>query len=128
MNTLLPILLLFSYCAGSEISEMKLKTFVSNQSTLNQDLLLEENLHGGRFLKLNNGTIWEVAPQDLQITEIWIFPFPLNLEKSNNPTYPYYLVNLRSKTKVLVRPLSREAQQQVELPTPTYPQPKPLDH
>lgn len=147
--TLYLIVLLLSFSLYAESSEMKIEAVLSHQSTSYenvQEIFLEENLNGGRILKLNNGTTWEVAPQDLPITEIWIFPFPLKLEKSNNAAYPYYIVNLRSKTKVLVRPLPIEKenrsdllgpqsqqlkksnQLQTEESLPPVPEPTPLDH
>jgi len=131
MRFLLPLLLLSSFFIYGVSPDAKLETMLSHQSNSNsddqdQELLIEENLHGGKILKLNNGTTWEVAPQDVHITEIWIFPFPLKLEKSNNPNYPYYLVNKRSKTKVLVRPLASMQKKKEGTSQPTTPsQPSP---
>ena len=123
MKYLLPILLLFSL--SGQAADLKLESVLShlssNDSSEDSELTLDENLHNGKVLKLSNGTLWEVAPQDVQITEIWIFPFPLKLEKSKDKAYPYYLVNKRSKTKVLVRPLSVSEHQAMEATTPTQP-------
>ena len=129
MKFLLPLLLLFSLSLYGSSSEMKLETMLSHLSSStdsDRDLVIEENLHGGKILKLSNGTIWEVAPQDVKITEIWIFPFPLELKKSTNSAYPYYLINKNSKTKVLVRPLSGPEKTQTEQPSssPSQQQPK----
>ena len=103
--------LLLFLMIGGHAADFKLELLLSQASSIDtssdgSDLTIVENLHNGKVLKLNNGTLWEVAPQDVELTEIWIFPFPLKLEKSNNVHYPYYLVNLHSKTKILVRPLA----------------------
>lgn len=127
MKYILPILLLFSFCGHA--ADLKLESVLSHlssDSTSNDsNLTLDENLHNGKVLKLSNGTLWEVAPQDVEITEIWIFPFPLKLGKSGNKAYPYYLQNLRSKTKVLVRPLSKAEEQEIVAPQQKQPQSPP---
>ena len=106
MKYLLPLLLFFSFYGHAADFKLELvlsQASSSEASTTDSDLTIVENLHNGKVLKLSNGTLWEVAPQDVEITEIWIFPFPLKLEKSGNKQYPFYLVNLHSKTKILVR-------------------------
>ena len=77
-----------------------------NSETRASDLTLEENLHNGRIIKLSDGSSWEVAPQDLHISEIWVLPITIEVEKSDHPVYPYYLVNKTSGTRVLVRTVS----------------------
>lgn len=109
MKWILPLVFFFTFSLDAVPKSMKLDHMLSHLSdsddNQDKDLTLSENLHNGKILKLSNGTVWEVAPQDTNITEIWIFPFPLEVQKSTNKTYPYYIVNKRSKTKVLVRPL-----------------------
>jgi len=113
MKFILPLLIVFSLSLCAAPSSMKLETILSHLSDSDdhngQDLTIEENINSGRMLKLSNGTIWEIAPQDTSITEIWIFPFPLEIKKSQNSTYPYYIINKRSKTKVLARPLTEKS-------------------
>ena len=70
-----------------------------------QDLTIQENLHGGKLLVLSDNSRWEVAPQDLHISETWIIPVPLKIEKSNNPSYPYQITNLNSRSTILARSL-----------------------
>ncbi len=71
-----------------------------------EEITVEENLHGGKILVLSNRTSWEIAPQDLSTSQTWILPVPLKVEKSNNPTYPYRIINTNSNTSVLARPLN----------------------
>ena len=110
MKIFLSLLLFFSLQLYATPSTMKLENILSKASSPtdnnHQELTIEENRHGGKVLILSNKTMWEVAPQDVVITEIWIFPFPLEIQKSDNKTYPYYIVNKNSQTKILVRPLN----------------------
>lgn len=71
-----------------------------------QDITIEENLHGGKVLILSDGSSWEIAPQDLNISQLWILPVPLKIEKSNNSTYPYRIINMNSNSAILARPLA----------------------
>jgi hypothetical protein len=123
MKYLLPIFLLFSLCgdAANFKLESVLSHLTSNDSSDDSDLTLDENRYNGKILKLSDGTLWLVAPQDVQTTQIWIFPFPLKIEKSDNHAYPYYLVNLRSGTKVLVRPVHKTEKEALDTPTPEKP-------
>ncbi|CCB89652.1 MAG: hypothetical protein KDK61_02380 [Simkania sp.] len=123
MKYLLPILLLFSLCADAANFKLEslLTHLTSNDSSDNSDLTLDENRYNGKILKLSDGTLWLVAPQDVQTTQIWIFPFPLKIEKSDHPAYPYYLVNLRSGTKVLVRPMRETEKEALDTPAPEKP-------
>jgi hypothetical protein len=77
-----------------------------DKATSESALTLEENLHNGRMIKLSDGSLWEIAPQNLHISEVWILPIPIEVEKSDHHIYPYYLVNKTSQTRVLARPLS----------------------
>jgi len=66
-------------------------------------LVLAENYHGGRVLQLSDGTIWEVAPEDVNYTGLWIMPFRVALGQSDNPIYPQTLTDLTTGTTVRVR-------------------------
>ena len=68
-----------------------------------ESVSLAENYHGGRVLQLTDQTIWEVAPQDVTYTALWITPFPIQIGTSSDPTYPNTLTNLTSGTTVRVR-------------------------
>lgn len=93
---------LFSYTI-----ENKPNTLIAEQSLSNpHEILLSENSHNGKILTLSDGSSWEVAPQDLNISEVWVIPSPFAVEKSANATYPYYLVNKDTGSKVLVRPIA----------------------
>lgn len=74
----------------------------------NQRVTLAENLHGGRVLKLSDKSIWEVAPQDVNITSLWLTPFPVTIGHSPDPYYPSTLTNQVSGTTVHVRSIQTE--------------------
>ena len=95
---------LFSCSSGNNTN-----TLMAEQSQSNpHEIFLSENSHNGKILTLSDGSSWEVAPQDLNISEVWVIPSPFAVEKSANATFPYYLVNKDTGSKVLVRPIAPE--------------------
>ncbi len=68
-----------------------------------EDLSIAENLDGGQALKLSNGEIYEVAPADVEISSLWIFPFPIAIVEGENPDYPLMIVNKNTNVSVNVR-------------------------
>lgn len=68
---------------------------------------LSENIQGGRVLRLSDNTMWEVNPDDVTISRIWLFPFPVKIEPDEvtNPAYPYKFTNLRTGTVIHVKKL-----------------------
>ncbi|MBP9842204.1 MAG: hypothetical protein KBC64_07265 [Simkaniaceae bacterium] len=68
---------------------------------------LSENIQGGRVLRLSDNTMWEVSPDDITISRIWLFPFPVKIEvdEVTNPAYPYKFTNLRTGTTIHVKKL-----------------------
>ena len=68
---------------------------------------LSENIQGGRVLRLSDNTMWEVNPDDITISRIWLFPFPVKIEADQvaNPAYPYKFTNLRTGTTIHVKKL-----------------------
>lgn len=64
---------------------------------------LEENLHSGRYIKLSDGTIWNIRPLDTPITQSWITPVEISVSSSSDATYPYTLTNSLTGSSVLAR-------------------------
>ena len=86
---------------------LKIEEIIAHENIQkSQEISIEENLHGGKVLVLSDGSTWEVAPQDLTISQSWILPVPLKIEKSNNTSYPYRIINTNSNSSVLARPIS----------------------
>ncbi|MCB1110233.1 MAG: hypothetical protein KDK64_04575 [Chlamydiia bacterium] len=86
---------------------MKLEEVIAHENMQQgQQLTIDENLHGGKILVLSDGSTWEVAPQSLPISQSWIFPSPLKVEKSKNPAYPYKIIIIQTNTSILVRQIA----------------------
>ncbi|QVL58213.1 MAG: hypothetical protein KFB93_03795 [Simkaniaceae bacterium] len=92
-------------------SGLKIEEVIAHETIQKkQEITIEENLHGGKVLVLNDGSTWEIAPQDLNTSQSWIFPSPLKIEKSSNSSYPYRIINTNSNSSVLARPISTNTQ------------------
>ncbi|MCB1072521.1 MAG: hypothetical protein H7A41_00230 [Chlamydiales bacterium] len=88
---------------------LKIDEVITHEVIQKQDeITVEENLHGGKVLVLSDGSTWEVAPQDLKVSGTWILPVPLKIEKSTNPSYPYRLININSNSSVLARQIASQ--------------------
>jgi hypothetical protein len=68
-------------------------------------LSLSQNIHNGRQLRLSDGSLYEVAPVDVNSSALWITPFSIKIERSSDPNYPYLLINLTSGTAVKAKQL-----------------------
>ena len=75
------------------------KTAISRKEAPPQSLL-EENLHSGRYIRLKDGSTWEIHPDDTLITQSWITPVDISYTPSNDPTYPYTLTNTLTQSSV----------------------------
>lgn len=64
---------------------------------------LSENLMNSQYLRLSDGTLWNVRVEDVPIAQAWITPVEITVSKSENPFYPYKLTNQVSGTSILVR-------------------------
>lgn len=85
---------------------LKIEEVIAHETTQAvENLTIAENLHGGKVLILSDGSKWEIAPQNLNISSTWILPVPLKVEKSHNATYPYRITNTNSMSSVLARPI-----------------------
>lgn len=72
-------------------------------------LYLSQNIDNGKILELNDGSRWEVAPDDIERAAYWIIPFPLYFVQNNDPadnqTYPVKIVNQNTGIGVKARQL-----------------------
>lgn len=78
---------------------------VIHEKQQEENLSVEENLYGGKILVLSDGSSWEVAPQDRYLSQNWLTPVFLEIEKSAHPYYPYRIINTESKSTVLAKPI-----------------------
>lgn len=77
--------------------------------------LIEENLKGGRFIRLSDRTLWEINPSDTPITQGWITPVEIKIERnSGNASYPYTLTNSLTGSSVKARQVQSLPSEQKE--------------
>lgn len=68
-----------------------------------QALYLSINIDNGREIQLNDNSIWEVDPRDYLISEAWLTSFPIKIIPSDDPDFPFLLVNKSTGVSVRVR-------------------------
>lgn len=66
------------------------KTVAQNKKT---DPVLQEVLRGGKFIRLSDGSLWEINPKDTPITQSWINPVEIDVKPADSQEYPYLLIN-----------------------------------
>lgn len=92
-------LLLFSTTPLEQAPEL-----ISSEITAQAGPYISENIASGARLVLSNGESYDVRPDDIDKASFWITPFPLAIEDSDDPDYPYLIRNLNSNVAVHVRP------------------------
>ncbi|NDD57767.1 MAG: hypothetical protein EBZ47_00735 [Chlamydiae bacterium] len=63
-------------------------------------LSISMNLQGGQQLVLSDSTRWQIQPQDVGITSLWLSPAPITLRQGTDTNYPFILTNLYSNQSV----------------------------
>ncbi len=56
-------------------------------------LYLSENIDNGKQIQLSDGSTYEIAPDDVIRSALWIFPLPIEIQASDDPDYPIKLIN-----------------------------------
>lgn len=64
---------------------------------------ISENLNNGRYIRLTDGTLWAIRPQDTPITQSWITPVDILVSQSGDATYPYKLTNSLTGSSVFAK-------------------------
>jgi len=62
--------------------------------------MLSENLMNSHYLKLSDGSLWHIFPEDIPIAQGWITPVEIIITQSTNPLFPYKLTNKVSGSSV----------------------------
>lgn len=78
------------------------KNFIlkAQEKTEEAQLFLSINIDNGKRLQLSDNSIWEIDPNDIPISSVWITPFPVKITPSNDPGYPSLIVNINSGVSV----------------------------
>jgi hypothetical protein len=79
---------------------------------------IEENLQGGRYLRLSDRTMWEIHPDDRNLVQGWLGPSEIDVAPSTNPEYSHTLTNVLTGTTIRARQVS-------EIPKAPSPQQQP---
>ena len=58
---------------------------------------LSLNISNGQFIQLDDGSVWEISPNSLDISQGWLSPVEIKITQSGNSKYPYRLYNSATK-------------------------------
>ncbi len=65
--------------------------------------MLQENLRNGRYIRLANGSLWNIHPSDTNLAQGWITPVDIAVTQSGDPEYPFKLTNTVTGTSLRAR-------------------------
>jgi hypothetical protein len=91
IKLILPLIALSSYSYGEPLPR---------GSVLHLDI----NMKGGHRLLLNDSSVWDVDPEDIEISRLWLSPFPMEITKGGSSLYPYLIINIQSQEKIKAKP------------------------
>jgi len=60
----------------------------------------------GNFIKLEDGTNWQIYPEDKPISSGWLTPAPIKVEYQGEGDYPYNLTNTVTESTVRARKIT----------------------
>lgn len=83
-----------------------MKSEITPQETTTRSLSI--NINNGQKILLSDNTLWEVSPDDISTSSIWITPFPVQVSPSGNPDYPSLLINVNTGARVKARQISNQ--------------------
>jgi len=65
--------------------------------------MITENFYSGQYIRLSDGSLWNIRPQDTPITQGWITSVEIIIEPSQDPDYPNKLTNTLTGSSVLAK-------------------------
>lgn len=68
---------------------------------------VSEIIRNGQALRLSDNSLWQIHPQDTLISGEWISAAPIQIEKTNDPKYPYKLTNTLTGSSVRAKKISQ---------------------
>ena len=74
--------------------------------------LLSENLQNGKFIRLNDGTLWAIRPQDTPITQSWITPVDIIQSPTGSADYTTKLTNSLTGSSVMANQVKQAPAEQ----------------
>ncbi len=76
----------------------------------NEPLTFDLVIDGGKFVQLSDGTLWEIAPDDISATALWLIPFPIVIKTSGDNAYPHLLVDQNTGKSVKAKQVERRTE------------------
>lgn len=64
---------------------------------------ISENLLNGRQIRLTDGSLWNIRPKDVPITQSWITPVDILVTQSGDPDFPFKLTNSLTGSSVFAQ-------------------------
>lgn len=73
-----------------------------------QTVSLSEIVSNGRFLILNDGSVWEIHPSDQVVAREWLTPSVITVKATQDETFPFELKNEDTQSSVKAKKSSIE--------------------
>ena len=82
----------------SDMQKKELESWINQKFTLKvtdkpKQVYLSENIQSGTELRLSDGSLYEVMPEDRQKASFWLTPFQVKIEQTADLNYPYKIIN-----------------------------------
>ncbi|MCF7851706.1 MAG: hypothetical protein K9M07_00525 [Simkaniaceae bacterium] len=61
---------------------------------------LSLNISNGQYIQLDDGSVWEVDPKDMNLSQGWLSPVQIRVTTTQDPNYPYQLFNTATNSSV----------------------------
>jgi len=91
----------------SENYSPKERQTLARSNTSYKEMPSISEVHGnGNFIKLEDGTSWQIFPEDKPISSGWLTPAPIKIEYLGEGDYPYVLTNTVTESTVRARKIT----------------------
>jgi hypothetical protein len=79
---------------------------LTEKKSVAKDPTLQENLKNGSYIRLSDGSLWNIRPNDVPVTQGWITPVEIKVSLSDDHQYPVKLTNTVTGSSVHARKAS----------------------
>ena len=70
------------------------------------ELSLSINIDKGQKLQLSDNSLWEISPDDVSTSSVWLTPVPIKITPSGDLNYPCLIIDQNSGISVKARRIS----------------------
>ena len=77
------------------------------ESASDLSAMLSQNIASGKYIELQNDTIWKIHPEDTATSSGWISPVIINVGANPDSNWPYILTNSVTNSKVRAQKISQ---------------------